>query len=177
VWWRVFDSCYICWFWVFENFPIKELPSLGIGKKIIQSQRTASSGYFKKSFKEPTHAFTKDPIKDLAVFRWLFEFFLRTMVICNNKVFDFLITIVIRLIPRMIPGEGWVQFLIPNSLRYQQVQPTEKDVGNYGKRSHHTIHALANQPGSKLVIKSQEYKFISTWEVPKRKRNILLVMN
>ncbi len=38
------------------------------------------------------------------------------MVICNNMAFDFLITIVISLIPIMIPEEGWVQFRMPDSL-------------------------------------------------------------
>jgi hypothetical protein len=72
-------------------------------------------GISKKASKNP-HTFTKDPIKDVPVFRWLFEFFLRTMVICNNMAFDFLITIVISLIPIMIPEEGWVQFRMPDSL-------------------------------------------------------------
>ncbi len=68
-----------------EKFRVKDLPVLGISKK---------------AWKNP-HAFTKDPIKDLVVFGRLFEFFLRTMVICNNMVFDFLLTIVISLIPRI----------------------------------------------------------------------------
>jgi hypothetical protein len=84
-------------FFIAQKYSSKESPALWVLKKNKyrgiasswhmkqnQNQRIASSGYF-KHFKELS-GFMKEPAKI-----WLFSIWLRTMVVYNNWLFDFLI--------------------------------------------------------------------------------------